>query len=122
MIRTLTSPFGLPPLSNSGGIVARSRRAKNDVEAWYPDGNEQRRVAQGIPKVNAEIAEKGHFLDIFQQVSQFFPLRLQILYVALSRFHFDGDPFDDIDTVPFETDELLGVIGHQPHMLYPKVD
>ena len=50
------------------------------------------------------------------------PFRLQIIYVIFIWCNYDGHPIDDFYTVPFETDDFLGVVGHQTHFLHSQIN
>src|ERR1039457_1717748 len=61
-------------------------------------------------------------LDVFQQMSELFPLGLQILEVCLCCCYLDGDPFYHIYAVAFQADQLFRVVGHETHAFDSQVD
>src|SRR3990172_2045388 len=49
-------------------------------------------------------------------------LCLEINKVPFVRVDLHRDPLNDLEAVSFETDDLLGIVCHEPHLSDPEID
>ena len=57
-----------------------------------------------------------------KQVAQFFALGLEVALVVLVRLHTDRHLLDDLESVPFQPDNLFWVVGEQADFFDAKID
>src|SRR5947209_571778 len=54
-------------------------------------------------------------------MAEFFPLGLQVPYVARRGLHLDGKALDDLDSEAAQPENLPRVIGQEPHFRNPEI-